>query len=68
MDLKKDQFCKYIIGEGYTDYPKEELGEIYDRICANEIKTDTLKSEKTYQRLGAFFANESTTANTFLEG
>ena len=23
MDLKKDQFCKYIIGEGYTDYPKD---------------------------------------------
>jgi hypothetical protein len=69
MDLKKEQFCKYVIDEGYKDYPMQELGEIYERICKNEIKTDTLKSEKTYQRLGAFFTNDSTfLSNTFVEG
>ena len=45
--------------EGYSNFPKEQLADIFDRICQNEIKTDTLKSEKAYNRLGSFFAKES---------
>ena len=45
MDLTKEEFVDILTREGYSSFPKKELADIFDRICTDEIKTDTLKSE-----------------------
>ena len=56
IDMDRESFLKYMTDkkEGYPDFPREELGRIYDRIVKKAFKTDTQSIEVIYQRVGAF--------------
>jgi len=53
------QIQKLVVEDG--GYPKEKIFQIYDRIMAQQFKTDSLFIEKIYERIRAFSNEEITT-------
>ena len=52
--LSLEQFMKQC-SQGAPRYPRNELEEIYERICTNQFKTDTQDIERILGRVGPFF-------------